>query len=89
MKYEIRYHPSIKKDLKKIGKSTVENFFYVMNSKLKENPYSGKKLKGKYIDLWRSKIGSYRIIYQIYNKKLIVLVLSFRLRQNIYDSGLF
>ena len=89
MKYEIRYHPSIKKDLKKIDKSTVEKFFYVINSKLKENPYIGKKLKGKYTDLWRLKIGSYRIIYQIYNKKLIVLVLSFRHRQNIYDSGLF
>ncbi len=89
MKFEILYHPSIKKDLKKVDKATVEKFFELVNSRLKENPYIGKKLKGKYMDLWRLKIGSYRIVYRIYGKKLVVLILRFRHRQDIYDSGLF
>jgi mRNA interferase RelE/StbE len=89
LKYGIRYHPSIKKDLANIDKDIIGKFFDAVNSRLKENPYVGKKLKGKYINLWRLKVGNYRIIYQIYGKKLMILILSFRHRQNIYDSGLF
>jgi mRNA-degrading endonuclease RelE of RelBE toxin-antitoxin system len=71
--------------LKKLKNSTVERFFQIVNTKLVTNPYTGKKLKGKYLNLWRIKAVNYRIIYEIDNKKLKVFILKFGHRQNIYN----
>jgi len=54
---------------------------------LTEDPYAHqeldiKKLKGK-TDLFRLRIGKIRIIYQILNKELIILVISAGSRGNI------
>lgn len=63
-------------DLKKIGNKI---------EKLKKNPLpSGcEKLEGN-DDLYRIRSGDYRIIYQIFNKKLIIFVIKIGHRREVY-----
>ena len=51
---------------------------------LRKDPYSGKKLKGKFQDCFSLRVGIYRIIYEIYKKKLNILVIRIGHRQGIY-----
>ncbi|MBC8390823.1 MAG: type II toxin-antitoxin system RelE/ParE family toxin [Actinobacteria bacterium] len=58
-------------------------------NKISTEPYSGNKLKGKYSNLWKYRIGSFRTIYTIRNKELSILILKLRHRKDIYDDILF
>ena len=51
---------------------------------LAEDPFSGKKLHGEHQDEYSVRVWPYRIIYKIYKRKLIVLVIEFGHRQGIY-----
>jgi mRNA interferase RelE/StbE len=85
LEYRVLYHPGIKKDLKNINKKFIDKFFDIINTQLVFNPYIGKKLRGKYSDLWRFRIGTYRIIYSIDKEKLKILILRFRHRKDAYS----
>lgn len=51
-----------------------------------ENPrYIGKALTGSKKGLWRYRIGSYRVICDINDKKLIILAMEVGHRKEIYQ----
>ena len=50
------------------------------------HPPGSKKLTGEE-DLYRLRVGDYRIIFQVENRKLLVLVLSIGHRRDIYRKG--
>ena len=52
---------------------------------LPKNPALGKTLKGKLKDLRSLRVGKYRILYQVQNKRLIILVLAVGHRKRIYE----
>lgn len=49
-------------------------------------PPGAKKLQGAE-NLWRVRVGDYRILYEIQNTKLIVLVIRLAHRKDIYRKG--
>jgi len=51
---------------------------------LAENPYSGNALKGGLTGLRRLRVGSYRIIYEIRNAELVILVVRVAHRSRAY-----
>ena len=51
---------------------------------VKQNPLVGKKLKGKYTGCYSIRVWPIRIIYQIYKKDLLVLVIRIRHRGGAY-----
>lgn len=51
--------------------------------KLAINPYLGKKLEGKYRDLYSIRVWPYRIIYMIRDKELIIEVIEIEHRGSI------
>ena len=54
---------------------------------LRENPYFGpniKKLKGIYKDVYRFRIGDYRLFYSISESAVIVFVINIELRKDAY-----
>jgi addiction module RelE/StbE family toxin len=51
---------------------------------LKENPQAGKKLKGKFRQLWSLKIWPYRVIYRYFSRKRIVFINVVQHRQAVY-----
>jgi len=89
LNYKVLYHRNLQKDLKKLDQKVINLFFKIVNNKISINPYSGNKLKGKYSNLWKYRISSFRIIYTIHNKELPILILSFRHRKDVYGDILF
>ena len=72
-----------------------ENFFRKLERKeqeritkkfneLEKNPELGKPLTANLAGLWSLRIGDYRTIYQIKQSELIILIVNFGHRKNIY-----
>lgn len=50
-----------------------------------KNPrHFGESLKGDYAGLWRYRVGSYRVLCEIQDRKVVVLVLTVGHRRKIY-----
>ena len=48
------------------------------------DPFIGKKLEGDHRGQWSISVWPYRIVYEIYDRKLIVLVIRVGHRQGVY-----
>lgn len=87
MKYRVEFEKRAIKDLKSIDKRQVILIMSWIENNLEgtNNPRKvGKALKGNLKDYWRYRIGQYRILVDINEKKLIILVISVGHRKNIY-----
>ncbi len=54
---------------------------------LRENPYFGpniKKLKGEYRELYRYKIGEYRLFYKVSEETVIIFIIDIENRKDAY-----
>jgi len=51
---------------------------------LSQDPFLGKKLEGELKNNRSIRIWPYRIIYQVYKKEVIILILSVSHRQGVY-----
>ena len=82
MKYDLKILKSAQKSLAKISEpfqSKIIDRIY----NLADNPYhNAKKLVGR--DAYRIRVGNYRIIYEIINNELIVLVINIGHRKDAY-----
>lgn len=47
-------------------------------------PLGVKKLKGETIDIWRIRVGSYRVLYTIEDDRLTVVVVRIGHRKDVY-----
>lgn len=83
--YKIEYSKDIEKDLSKVPKTEVAKILTKIN-RLSENPRSSgaEPLQGKLKSLYRVRHGNYRIIYQIIDDRLIVLVVKVSHRREVY-----
>ena len=88
MGFKILYHKNIRKDLRSLDKSIVNAFFKIVESRIAINPFSGERLKGKLREIWKYRIGNYRVLYAIHQDEIRVLILRFRHRKNVYDDYL-
>jgi len=71
---------SAKKFLKKLSRKENQHFGIVLDG-LTSNPYMGdiEKVKGEE-DLWRRRVGNYRIIYEVRTNNRIIYVVDIRRR---------
>jgi len=51
---------------------------------LAKNPYLGKSLKGNLKNCFSLRIGEYRVIYEIYPKQKVILIIRVGHRKDIY-----
>ena len=84
--FKVLYNPHLKKDLKLLGKKELAIFFNIIDSILLKDPFKGKKLKGKFSELYKFRIGQYRIIYKINTAEKTIYILRCRHRKNVYDN---
>ncbi len=84
MSYKISIVRSALKSLQKIEKRTQKRIEKKIDT-LSSNPIpaDSKKLKGKR-DLFRIRVGDYRIVYSVQNKELIVLIIKIGHRREVY-----
>lgn len=52
--------------------------------RLKEEPHAGSALKGEFTGLRRLRVGSYRILYEVSSRELVVLVVRIAQRGRAY-----
>ena len=83
MEYQLKVKPSAEKELKKLPK---EVYYKILSAfaVLSRDPYVGKKMWGEYKDCYNYRVWSYRIIYEINKKELIILVIRVGHRQGVY-----
>lgn len=84
-KYNIEFTPVAAKQLKKLSHEMQVRIAKAID-KLSKNPFpSGfKKLTGQK-DLYRIRVGDYRIVYQFNAGKLIILIVRVGHRKDIYN----
>ena len=77
--FELIFHPAVKRDLKKIGKSVSREIKDKHFRNIKENPSASENLSHMFRGLksyhFKSGTVEYRIIYEIYQNENIVIVL--------------
>jgi len=88
--FELKFHPAVKRDLKKIGKSVAREIKDKYFRNIKENPYTAENLSHMFKGLksyhFKSGTVEYRIIYEIYEYENIVIVLLIGKRENLYSK---
>ena len=86
--FKDRYHPAVKKDLRKIDKAVREKIKKVWIPKLLSEPDEGKELTGPLsgIRSYHFKAGKvqYRVAYMLEKKDFIINVLMIAKRESFY-----
>ena len=88
MNYRILFTEKAKKQLKKLDKHTAALIIGLLEKNIEgcENPrIHGKGLVENKSGQWRYRIGDYRVICEIEDQKITVLVLKIGHRREIYD----
>ena len=83
-KYRIAETETFEKKIKSTKYKKIKEYVYPI---LRKNPYFGsniKKLKGNYKDLYRFRIGDYRLFYKISEDTVIVFIIDIETRKSAY-----
>ena len=84
MAYSVKLAPAAERQLKRLQKPTQDRIFKrLLTLEFNPRPHGVKKLKGE-PNLYRIRDGDYRIVYQVKDKALIVLVVNIGDRKDIY-----
>lgn len=89
MKYKVVFTDDAKKELKKLDKHTATLIISWIRKNLEgcENPRQhGKALSANRTGQWRYRIGNYRLIAEIEDDKIIILILNVGHRRDIYNK---
>ena len=89
MSYHVEFTKNALKQLKKMDRSQAALILGWIRKNLEgcENPrIHGKALLGNHSGQWQYRVGDYRIISEINDNKIIVLVLNIGHRSDIYDK---
>lgn len=89
MKYKVIFTEKAQKQLKKLDRQTSALIIGWLEKNIEncENPRAhGKSLVENKSGQWRYRVGNYRVICEIQDKEIIVLVLEVGHRREIYDN---
>ena len=85
MTWQIEFTPSAVKQLKKIGPEHGKRITRFLRNNIVNDPRShGKVLKGSLREFWRYRVGDFRILVQLQEQKLMVLVVHVGHRKDVY-----
>ncbi len=84
--YTIEYDKAAVKTLEKISKRDKISILEAIEELAKNPRPSGlKNLRGRYNGYYRIRCGNFRIIYEIHDKQLRILVVKIGDRKDVYD----
>ncbi|EAA9297779.1 TPA: type II toxin-antitoxin system RelE/ParE family toxin [Salmonella enterica] len=88
MVWTINYSDRALKSLRKMDKQTARRIVDFMDLRIAvaaDPRQSGKPLKGELGEFWRYRVGDYRILCEIRDDELIILVATIGHRREVYD----
>ena len=88
MIYHVEYLKSVKKTLEKMDKYTKRILFEWIDKNLEgcsDPRVHGKPLTANRTGQWRYRVGDYRILADIQDNRLVILVIAVGHRREIYD----
>ena len=88
IEYKVEYTPKAVRQLAKLDKNTRKLIYAWIDKNLQncENPRQhGKGLTANRSGQWRYRIGDYRLIAEIQDEKITILLLNIGHRKEIYD----
>lgn len=86
MPYSLKIKKSALKELQRLDKPARERLVAAIDQ-LAENPHVGKLLKGDFSGLRCLRVGAFRIIYEINEGEVLVLILRVAQRKNAYRGA--
>ena len=87
MAWTVEYAETAKKQLRKLDKSVARRIFHFMEERVaagSDPRQIGKALMGPLGDLWSYRVGDFRILCDIQDGRLTVLVLQIGNRKEVY-----
>lgn len=87
--WRIKFLETAEKQFEKLDRSTQRaiNSYIVKRLATVEDPKRfGKPLLGNLKELWRYRIGDYRLICKIYDQELLILVVRIGHRREVYEA---
>jgi len=85
--YKIEISRTAEKELEKVfrsDRSLYDRFLRAFDA-MAQDPSQGKPLHGQLRGLFSYRIGSYRILYEIYHRRLVVIIIDLGHRREIYQ----
>ena len=86
MSYSIRIKESAAKELRRVSKPHRIRIVDAID-RLAETPHLGSALKGDLRGLRRLRVGHYRILYEVQDDTLVVLIIRVAHRRDAYRGG--
>ena len=89
MAWTIEYDPGALQDLKKLDRTMQREILDYMDDRVataKDPRDFGKPLRARKFGLWRYRVRDYRIICELQEKRLVVLVVAVGHRSTIYED---
>jgi mRNA interferase RelE/StbE len=89
MTWKVEFDNRARKELRKLDPQTQDRILKWLRETLatSEDPRrTGKSLKGRMKGLWRYRVGDYRIISQIQDENILILVVRIGHRRDIYED---
>ena len=83
MSYSVRIKRSATRELAQIARRDRERLVYAID-RLGEQPHVGYPLKGDLRGLRRIRVGDYRVVYEVFDHELVVLVVRIAHRREAY-----
>lgn len=83
MTYSVSIKRSAAKSLEKIPGPERLRIMEAIDA-LKEHPGAGSVLKGEFSGLRRIRVGMYRVVYEVQDNRLVILVVRINHRRDVY-----
>lgn len=84
MPYRVLFKPSAARELNRLPLALTERIERAIDALVAEpRPASVKKLQGA-ANLWRVRVGDYRIVYEIHDREIVIVVLRIAHRKDVY-----
>ncbi len=83
MRFQLCFHPKASKELETLDKGTAQRILSALEA-LSENPFGHGSIKLKGVNAYRSRVGDYRIIYEVNTQDSYLTVLRVAHRKDAY-----
>ncbi len=83
MLYSLKIKQSAFKEIQRLDKPDRKRLVEAIDN-LTDNPHVGKLLKGEFSGLRRIRVGSFRVIYEINEGEVLILILRVAHRKTVY-----